>query len=60
MQAFVLNHENADELVAAILKLYQDTTTYNKYAEDGFVYVQQHFDRKKLANKFESILTAIT
>jgi len=51
--------ENVDELVAAVVKLYEDSEAYNKYAENGYVYVQQHFDRKKLANQFESILTSL-
>tara|TARA_R110002096_G_scaffold180460_2_gene357760 strand:+ start:651 stop:1871 length:1221 start_codon:yes stop_codon:yes gene_type:complete len=48
--------ENVDELVAAVIKLSEDSQAYNNYAENGYEYVQQHFDRKKLADQFEKIL----
>ncbi len=52
--------ENVDELVAAVVKLFEDAEAYNNYAENGYVYVQQHFDRKKLANQFEAVLTNLS
>jgi len=51
--------ENVDELVAAVVSLYDDSETYRQYAENGYVYVQKHFDRKKLANQYEAILTSL-
>jgi glycosyltransferase involved in cell wall biosynthesis len=51
--------ENVDELVVAVVKLYEDSETYQQYAENGYVYVQKHFDRKKLANQYEAILTSL-
>jgi glycosyltransferase involved in cell wall biosynthesis len=51
--------ENVDELVTAVVKLYEDADAYHQYAENGYVYVQQHFDRKKLANQYETILMSL-
>ena len=51
--------ENVDELVAAVVKLSEDSDAYQQYAENGYTFVQKDFDRKKLANQYEAILASL-
>jgi len=50
--------ENVNELVNAVTSLYESTQLYNEYANSGYQYVKANFDRKRLANQFENILTS--
>ena len=52
--------ENADELVAAVKLLHGDKGEYQKYADCGYDYVRENFDRKKLALLYEDILFKLT
>ena len=50
--------ENAEEFVAAVLKLKGDPELCKGYGQKGLKFVKEHFDRKILANKYLDILTS--
>jgi len=49
--------ENAEEFVAAVLKLKGDPELCKKYGKKGLSFVKKHFDRRVLADKYLGILT---
>jgi len=51
--------EHADELVQAVCALKSDQTLYSYLAENGFAYVNQYHDRRKLARRFWAILESV-
>ncbi len=50
--------ENADELAAAVLALSSDPVRHAAMAAAGRQFVQQNFDRKELAGRYEKLLEA--
>lgn len=50
--------ENADELVRAVVRLYEDRALGARLGANGRRHVQAHFDRAVLARRYEEVLTA--
>ncbi|OHB74697.1 MAG: hypothetical protein A2Z25_19000 [Planctomycetes bacterium RBG_16_55_9] len=48
--------ENAEELVAAVLKLAQDDALRERYGHAGRAYVKRYFDRNTLANNYLDLI----
>ena len=48
--------ENAEELVAAVLKLARDNDLRERYGRSGREYVKRHFDRNTLANSYLQLI----
>jgi glycosyltransferase involved in cell wall biosynthesis len=51
--------ENAQALAAAVTTLKQDPELYTRMGENGFRYVNEHFDRRKLARQYWSVLAHV-
>ncbi|MCB9641618.1 MAG: glycosyltransferase family 4 protein [Myxococcales bacterium] len=51
--------ENAEELTAAVLKLADDPALCRQFGQNGRQYIQEHFDRKKLAETYLSLLQTL-
>lgn len=51
--------ENADQLAAAVKELADDRQRGESMGARGRQYVEQHFDRRKLAERMETVLMAI-
>lgn len=57
--ALVVKPDNPEEIKQAILKLKDDAALYNQFKENGPVFVEQNYSRKKLAEKYLQILSDI-
>lgn len=51
--------ESAEALAAAIIRLADDTILYTSLADSGLLYVAENYDRKRLAERFESVLRSL-
>ena len=51
--------ENAQELTESILKLADNPDLSKQMGSNGRQYIQQHFDRRKLAERYLSLLEQI-
>lgn len=57
--ALVVQPDNAEEIKQAILKLKNDRDLYEQMKVNGPVFVEQHYSRKKLAEKYLEIIRNI-
>lgn len=51
--------ENVDEMSAAVLKLYQNPDLVKTLGANGRVYVEEHYSRRRILEKFEARLIAL-
>jgi len=51
--------EDATDLAAAVVSLAEDETACEAYGRSGKAYVYEHFDRKALAKRYETLLSNI-
>jgi glycosyltransferase involved in cell wall biosynthesis len=56
---FCIEPENAAELAERLLKLQREPDMGAKMGESGRAYVAEHFDRKRLAQRFEKLLEQV-
>lgn len=54
--ALVVGPDNPEEIKQAILELKENKTLYNQLKENGPVYVEENYSRKKLAEKYLDII----
>ncbi len=52
--------ESAQALAAAVVELADNRKKYTEYAENGYQYVAEYYDRKILAKRFEDILQRLS
>ncbi|NHZ85042.1 MAG: glycosyltransferase, partial [Planctomycetia bacterium] len=55
----VVNSNNIEEIMSAIIKLKDSPELMNKYAQNGYKYVSKHFDRESLARAMEKVIFKI-
>lgn len=51
--------ENSSEMAEAVLKLYNDRALVKEMGESGKAYVNEHYNRGKIAHKLESLLEGL-
>jgi len=56
----VIEPESAQGLAAAVVELADNKKKYTEYAENGYQYVAEYYDRKVLAKRFEDILQRLS
>ena len=52
--------DNPQQLASTILKFYNNRDLIKEYGINARIYVEEHFDREKIAEKFNNILNEIT
>lgn len=57
--ALVVEPDNIDEIVTAIIKLKENKDLYNEMKESGPIFVEKNYSRKKLAKKYIDIISNI-
>lgn len=55
----IVNSNDVDGIMTAIIKLKNSPELMKKYAENGFEYVSKHFDRESLARAMEKVIFKI-
>ncbi len=55
---FAIEPENARQLAEKVLLFYNNKDLYQSLADNGREFVVEHYDRRKLANRFLSVLEA--
>lgn len=57
--ALVVEPDNPEKIKQAILKLKEDKSLYNQFKENGPIFVERNYSRKKLAEKYLDIISNI-